>query len=718
MEFKKLMKDTILCNDYLDFNSNNKIEFSSAGIAVIYGPNGTGKTTFSNILERIGKSEYTVDIDGNEITQNSEENPFYIIHDQNGRNIIKGETEDFILGENVRREYELKSSIEIDFDNLFNSILIPKLKSDFGISTKQSPFQEYIHNEKVNEYISDLANTKSKGSKIDRSTFLDDIEKIDITELQDDISESKFKYLVTNFKSKKSIISKIITLTESDITANNTIHKIEENDDAIKILEKYPDMEDCIVCDNDNLDRDKLLNKKNVSKKEHVESLDDKTKEIFESIILVLDYNDPFSIKEALLETIKTGEFSNVIRLKDELLRYFDIYSSSVINFFGTCLDNSKLSEDFIEYEKLTKEKQILTHEDALFIENFVNDCIDKKIELKRDDNGNLVLLLGENEFLNKRREDLFLSNGEQNFISLSFELLKAKKVEHPVIILDDPISSFDSIYKNKIAYAIIKFLSDKKQIILTHNTNLVRLLEHQRQKCYNLYIMNNTEGEENGFIQISNEEQIFLLYLHELLKFFREDVFSHIKNKKQFLMSVIPFMRGYAQIIKKKDLKNRLTNLMHGYKDDVDNISEIYNKVFDTAIFTDLYSFSAQNIADCSITESEIIDSDKYPLLNKTLIHTLSYLYLRLNVERKLVNKFSVNTKKYYMLNSIINNSFKNTSQENIEKRIFLLSRKTLLNEFNHFEVDMNIFQPAIDITNSALNREKSDILKFLSEL
>jgi wobble nucleotide-excising tRNase len=61
-----------------------------------------------------------------------------------------------------------------------------------------------------------------------------------------------------------------------------------------------------------------------------------------------------------------------------------------------------------------------------------------------------------------------FLSNGEQNFLSLAFELLKAKNSTCKLIVLDDPISSFDSIYKNKLAYAILSFLSSKKTLIPT----------------------------------------------------------------------------------------------------------------------------------------------------------------------------------------------------------------------------------------------------------
>ncbi|MFZ2539408.1 MAG: hypothetical protein WAX04_10965 [Oscillospiraceae bacterium] len=43
----------------------------------------------------------------------------------------------------------------------------------------------------------------------------------------------------------------------------------------------------------------------------------------------------------------------------------------------------------------------------------------------------------------------------------------------------------------------------------------------------------------------------------------------------------------------------------------------------------------------------------------------------------------------------------------EKLQYRVFFTSRKTLLNEFNHFEGNMNIFQPAIDIEDNALQRE-----------
>lgn len=54
----------------------------------------------------------------------------------------------------------------------------------------------------------------------------------------------------------------------------------------------------------------------------------------------------------------------------------------------------------------------------------------------------------------------------------------------------------------------------------------------------------------------------------------------------------------------------------------------------------------------------------------------------------------------------------------EQIRSRIRLTSKKTLINEFNHFEGNLSIFQPAIDITDQALGKERTDLITFISTL
>lgn len=75
---------------------------------------------------------------------------------------------------------------------------------------------------------------------------------------------------------------------------------------------------------------------------------------------------------------------------------------------------------------------------------------MDKELRIERDeDSKNLLIKLSNEEFLGKDRKELPLSTGEQNFLSLCFEFLKAKNSQQPIVVIDDPISSFDSNMKN-----------------------------------------------------------------------------------------------------------------------------------------------------------------------------------------------------------------------------------------------------------------------------
>lgn len=208
------------------------------------------------------------------------------------------------------------------------------------------------------------------------------------------------------------------------------------------------------------------------------------------------------------------------------------------------------------------------------------------------------------------------------------------------------------------------------------------------------------------------------LLYIHEFLSLLRGSIKSEISDEQEFLISLVPFMRGLCQIIGLAEEKNKLTQLMHGYSDEKINVTEIYEKLFSNQVLSEVHHLSAQEVIGWDYTKFNPLKSVNYPLLSKTLRHTLTYLYLRLSVEKKLVEKYQVNTKKHDMLSSIIFNSFKGDDKEKKQNRVFFMSKKTLLNEFNHFEMDMNIFQPAIDITDKALIKEREQILNRLNEL
>lgn len=712
LEFYKIKKEKIFTNDFETFIKNNKIAFSNVGISVIYAPNGVGKTSLSKVLNCEEGSEFDAKF-GTVVANEKLNELFHVISDQNSRHIIQGETEEFLLGDDVRKEFELKKEIDNVITEIFENKLPKILKDTFNISKAKSTVINLLEDNELKKYISDIANNKSRGKGISIEEFTQKIKFLKTCNIED-YSEDKFNYYIKDIESKESIINKITKITESDIRENQKVEEIEENTIAIEILSKYSHKKQCIVCDNTNMPND-LLNKKKENKDNVFAQLNETEKYIINEIIENIKIEDPFNIKEKLVQTIKSGNKEILHQLTKEFEEYKNILNQRINNLFANNLLNENLIKKIEEYYEMIKTKPELSDEDILYIQEIINNNIDKEISLERDQNNNLKLMLNKSEFIGKEREELNLSTGEQNFISLTFELLKAKNNSKPIIVLDDPISSFDSIYKNKIVYSISKFLENKKQIILTHNTDLIRLLEVQRKDCFNLYLLNNIEGQENGFIEVTDKEKNIMIFIPELLDFIRDNIDGYIKNESLYLYSLIPFMRGYAKFIGDTELKNKLTTLMHGYFNDKINITDIYNKLFNKNIATS-YEISVDDILGIDINNIDVLNSD-YPLLNKTLKHSLSYLYLRLLVERKLVTKFGINTKKYDNLGSIILQAYNGNDKTNVTKRVFLISKKTLLNEFNHFEGNMSIFQPAIDISDYTLQKEKKDIIDFINK-
>lgn len=719
--FTQIENEDIFVSNYKKLSKNNEIKFSKEGISVIYGPNGTGKTSLVKVLssEKGTKVKYTYN--ENEYKDGSQ---FFVINDQNNRNIIKGETKDFLLGDNIKKEFELQEYIENEYDRLCKES-ISILKNNYKISSTSSKsidcFSEW---KSIQDIIKDLMNNRSKGANIKVDTYISELEKhaqIIVPEYEED----KLEYIISDLSEKNPFIIEIETIDTNKLANNSHIKEIEENTEAIKILSRFNYKKQCIVCDSNGIDSEKLLNKKSKNKEEIIKTLDEKTKKIIEKIITNISEKDPFRIKDIMLKSIETGDLKEVSELIKLIKEYKDILVKRITNDLVQLYKTSDIKIKNEEYKKMINQKPDITEEDFLYIEQIINSNMNKKLQIIRDDKKNIKIVLEDRDFLGIEREKLPLSTGEQNFLSLTFEFLKAKNSDKPIIILDDPISSFDSIYKNKIVYAIVKILQNKKRIILTHNTDLLRLLDGQFKKCFSLFLFNNTENEENGFIALNSNERDMLINLEELLKTFRENIFKHIKDTKLFLISLIPFMRGYSTIINNTIIKEDLTQLMHGYKTKEIDIAEIYIKLFgnNEKKIPDSYKVNVDTILNETIDKKEIVDKNIYPLLNRTLVHSFTYLFLRLLIEKKLVSKYKIDTESKSgakQLGQIISRAFPESSKniDDMKNRVFLTTKKTLLNEFNHFEGNMSIFQPAIDITDNILEKEKNDILDFVSKL
>lgn len=737
LEFMCIKNQEIFQNDFLNLSQSqlDVIEFKKqphnpGGIAVVYAPNGTGKTSLTTVLKNEVSSpelKFEAVYDNKKIIPESK--AFHIIGDQISRNVIKGVTSDYLIGPDIKREYELKKKISDCFEDAFNQ-LNSIYKNSYKI-TKSSDYLLTILNNNYPEvftFIKDIVNRQTKGKKIDRKKFIEFLKLNQKCKIQNDLEEEKKQFIVGNQKN----IKQILDVNIQELSHDSSVQNIEKYEDAIKILEKYNDFNNCIICDSE-INSVTLLQEKREKRKKIFNSLDNKTKELLQNVAMTpeLETNDPFNMKSTVLNFISNGD-TTFVKLISELEKYIDNIIKEMINELLNAFDSTDIISWWEEYTDLLSKQPKLDSEELLLIQEIISENIGRNIIIKRDDNSdhNFKLLLDDQSLLGLDRSEMHLSSGEQNFISLAFALLLARHSKQELVVLDDPISSFDSIYKNKIAYCIIKFLEKKQQIILTHNIDLIRLLHVQLKNCFNLYILNNVEDGKNGFVPVKKDEKEILINLSALIKLFQNEnnVLSDIiLDKRLFLMSMIPFMRGYIHIMKDPDdIYGKLSKLMHGYETGSLNITHVYEKLFDYK-FESEEIISVTDILNLSISNLEIINSSKYPLLAETLKQTLIYYHIRMKVEHELVEIFNIShsNDKILLLSNIIFKAFKTNNDASQDEKdemryykVFFTSRKTLLNEFNHFEGNMNIFQPAIDITEQALQKEIDEIQDKLKQL
>ncbi len=739
--FSSIKCETIFEPEFQNLAPNEgTIEFkrmrAPGGLAVVYAPNGTGKSSLARVLGAESTSEslsFVVNDDSGAIIT-PETGAFHVIPDQIDRNVIRGKETDYLIGKQIRREYELKDSINTLFESAYFA-LGKKYKSDYKVSKvgdyllMQIGTLEQDSYQKAYGFIRTIVNKQAHSTDIDISDFLEFVRNEKNKKVITDLDDEKKKYVIDDVSHRKSIVRKLIELDSNSVIANTEIMKIEQHDDAIGILKKYHEVDSCIVCDNHNFDRNALLRRKTDNRKRIYDGLDPLTKDLLDGVVRdnTLTASDPFDIKGIVARFISDGKQTALCQLQNELKKYVHAIGDEMINAMLGCFDGTRMLRDYDEYSRLVITQPQLDSEELLFIEDVINESIGKDITIERDpDSKNYKLKIGDKDLIGTDRESMELSTGEQNFISLAFELLLARHSAKEYVILDDPISSFDSVYKNKIAFCIIKFLEKKKQLVLTHNTDLVRLLDVQLNNCFNLYILNNVEDGKNGFIPVSEKEKKLLINLHELVKLFQNQdnaLVPTIKNRRQFLMSMVPFMRGYAHIsFDPGDIYGTLSGIMHGYGTGSIDVIPIYKQLFGYD-FADTENISVGDVLGVDCNTLDILDKNQLPLLSDTLEQSLIYYHLRMKVEKELVDAFNINVREMDMLNQIIQKAFfcKETDVDFEQKRnfrVYFTSRKTLLNEFNHFEGNMNIFQPAIDIKRSALQREIVGIEAKLAEV
>jgi len=423
IKFTKLIVPNRFNNSFENWNVNNEIEFSDCGFTDIYAPNGVGKSSLAKALKNEIKSEYTYEYNGIIYTEKSKDNPIAIIDDFFFRNIASREKEkisDYILGSQINKELELREKIENAVTNIKGKI-ITYLKDEYGIKTKNNNLCNFIDNDNFKNFISALANNRDKGKEYDAEKILKLVNEIDLN-IESVSKDEKFNYIKNNLENVDSIIKTIVEFDTSNFNKISGFKKIDIDNDAIKILEKHKDITTCIF-EETHILPDNIKEQLEKNKETIVNQLTSKQKEITDKI-LELDNNNPLHIKDIFNSAFEKGEIEEIEKLIEEIkLTIFQI-QNEISKYIIKLIQENKLKELYWELKELLDKKVELAEEDEILLKNIIENCLNKEVKIERDSNKNIIFKLNNTDIIGKSRQELPLSTGEQNFISLYFELL------------------------------------------------------------------------------------------------------------------------------------------------------------------------------------------------------------------------------------------------------------------------------------------------------
>lgn len=409
-------------------------------MAVVYAPNSVGKTSFAKNLRDGHKGNKDI------YYKCSPDKNFIVIEDQNSRDIIHGSAGEFFIGHDIALADKLFSEI----DSMYTAICddYSRFLKGVKITSKDSWLIDSLGkiNDKFALFTNSISNSRDKGKKDKYETIYSILSdsQFHVEEEAQDIDSQKYDFFVNHGTGVISELLGLFNRVGSEVLVPvPEIRKYEADEAAVSVLKRFPTETTCVVCDTKNIDSHLLLEKKKRSRDEIHSKLDDNTKKLLDDIVSQIT-DDPFKIKEQVYEFLNTGDSDCLLDLKNELEKYAIEFTKKVINWFISNNSNRKSQkiepfgslryiELYEKYNELVANEPELEDDEQLFLKEVISKSMGKefKLEWKDGPHGKALKLSLDNwELLNQSRSGLHLSSGEQNFISLVFELLRARQTK------------------------------------------------------------------------------------------------------------------------------------------------------------------------------------------------------------------------------------------------------------------------------------------------
>lgn len=394
---------------------------------IIFGYNGTGKTSIYNYLKEKGNI-----------------NNYMFVDYQQELDGFNEKDKKLIVSPLINSIEEKANSQKAILDELN---LKKVLKDSFGITTRTeaASFGEKVGNAQTNSYISinlleeDLQNFNQKLGVVPLKIFMKHKNLIDQV---NDIDEEILNYKKILLKRSYNVVSEYLGEDKSNV---------------------------CPVCDQ----RKENIKEYIINKSEELTIAQNNVINNFAEDNIFINLQQLLELKE-LSNELNEDKFSDYILCNgnsDNLTKY----KSNLILYDRLEQEKQDLeTEREIGYRHLESVKDIINQDlfDRFDIpeDKIVFDYNSKKIEITMD------------------RKINEYSTGEINLLKFLFKIYEFIGSNKKHLILDDPISSLDIINHYKIAYEIVKASRNKTIIAFTHAVEMLNTINSQHNNLFKFY--------------------------------------------------------------------------------------------------------------------------------------------------------------------------------------------------------------------------------------
>ena len=607
----------------------------------------------------------------------------------------------------------------IKFDNEFNINLAGKSKIIFGYNgIGKSTIYKYLKNKYKDYDFLDYEDTKESFLKQKKEVIIG--ARINtITNLKDEIEQLKQNNEVEAMLKKYDYNSQVKSRKVSDELVN--IQKTKEIVEITIDEEKINNANSVLY---EEIKKDFFDNyvfiKKIANFNDEIEALKNVyMNQAYQALINSIDDNETtcpacntggiHNLKERFLQKKKIYEeskksifgkfkFINEIDTEEHINNLIQLAKSlngkEVAELIICDVDNDKRMKIIDNLKQIRqKNKEILSLQEKLqeYYNNIKKEEKDMKLYFENrfdidkldfnDDENKIVITF-------KRNVDTY-SEGEIHLIILLFKLYEFKINDNSILIIDDPLTSYDLINQYKTLFEIVNTASEEKKILIfTHNIEMINIINSQDSRTFQYqYIEKYCSKLYLKDIDIDATGSI--LNLNNLLKL----------DKDKYLKLLIE---------REKEGNEEYHKIFHydySYTLNEGEFCGLTNEYFVELID----SFDSDNIKNLTFSESAF-NKIMYMCAIRVWIEKKFYMVIKDNKE--ILNKIEGQqfSKKINILLPKNQDSLLSEDYPSIT-RAFLMSKKVMLNQNEHYQSQIIPFNYALNISIDELISEIEEI-------